>query len=161
MNHKLEETTKQQPGHGLKPTGFTLIEIMITVAIVAIISAIALPSYTKQVRKSRRVDAKSAVLDMAARLERYNTVNFVYSVSEKDLGYATPMPISVPSITAPYYRVHAVLTTSPPGYLLTATPVGDQVNDSCGAFTLSDLGVQALVIDGAAGSAAQVAECWK
>lgn len=150
-----------QFARGLKPRGFTLIEMMMVVVIVGIISAIALPSYTNQVRKSRRVEAKTALLDMAAREERHNTVNFVYSVSEKDLGYAMPMPISVPSLTAPYYQVQPVLTTGPAGYLLTATPVGDQAKDSCGTFTLSDLGVQALVINGAAGSAAQNADCWK
>jgi len=152
---------KPQSRHNTGSKGFTLIELMVTVAIVAIIAAIALPSYTNQVRKSRRVEARSALLDMAAREERYNTVNFVYSDVADQLGYATALPLLVPSAVTQYYSVRPVLTTSPAGYLLTATPVGDQVNDACGAFTLSDLGVQALVVNGAAGSVAQVADCWK
>jgi type IV pilus assembly protein PilE len=138
--------------------GFTLIEVMITVAIVAIMAAIALPAYTGQIRKSRRGDAKSALLDMAARLERYNTVNFVYTNSAVALGYAAD-PVVVPN-PAPngYYQITIALGTGSTSYLLTAAPVSgtDQVNDTCKSFTLTDLGVQAL-----SGATSSVADCWK
>ena len=66
--------------------GFTLIELMITVAIIGILSAIAYPSYESYVRKSRRVDAKNALLDLASRQERYFSVNNKYSTTAADLG---------------------------------------------------------------------------
>lgn len=136
--------------------GFTLIEVMITVAIVATMAAIALPAYTNQIRKSRRGDAKIALLDMAARLERYNTVNFIYTNSAVALGYAAD-PVVVPN-PAPngYYQITIALGTGSTSYLLTAAPLNDQTNDTCKSFTLTDLGVQAL-----SGATSSVADCWK
>ncbi len=52
------------------PKGFTLIELMVTIMVAAILAAIAVPSYTSQIRKSRRTEARNAVLDAAAREER-------------------------------------------------------------------------------------------
>lgn len=144
--------------------GFTLVEVMITVAIVAILAAIALPAYTKQIRKSRRGDAKIALLDMAARQERYNTTNFKYTGTLSALGYAGTEPIAsvaVPSSGTTYYLVSVSVPTAGTSFTATATPQSDQAGDTCGSFTLTDLGVQGLQIGGAAGSASQIAECWK
>ena len=136
--------------------GFTLIEMLITVAIVAIIAAVAMPAYSNQIRKSRRGDAKSALLDMAARLERYNTVNFVYTNSAIALGYVAD-PVVVPNpVPNAYYQINITLGTGSTSYLLTAAPLSDQVNDSCKSFTLTDLGVQGL-----SGASSSVADCWK
>ena len=67
--------------------GFTLIELMITVAVVAILGSIAMASYTSQIQKSRRTDARSAVMDLAGREEKlFSTVN-AYSGTASDLGY--------------------------------------------------------------------------
>ena len=68
----------QRQQHGVH--GFTLIELMVTVAIVAILSAIAYPAYTEYILKSRRTDAKNALLDLAARQERFYSLNNKYSI---------------------------------------------------------------------------------
>lgn len=150
--YPMRSNARRKPGQ----RGFTLIEILIVVAIVAILAAVALPAYTNQIRKSRRGDAKSNLLDMAAREERYNTVNFVYTLSATALGY-TADPVPVPSSTTMYYQVKVQsLGPGSTSYVLIATPQGDQVNDSCGSFTLTDLGVQAL-----SGNTSSVADCWK
>ncbi len=61
--------------------GFTLIELMITVIIIGIIAAIALPSYQEQVRKTRRTNAQADLLELAAYMERHYGENFSYTAA--------------------------------------------------------------------------------
>jgi len=142
--------------------GFTLIELMIAVAIVAIISAIAIPSYQNSIRKSRRPEAKSALLDLAARQERYYTLNGAYSdgvTVPNSLGYA--LPANLGTAAAPDY-VLSVVTPNPgtgPTFLLQALAQGDQQNDTCGTYTLDNLGNQ-MNIYPAGTPAAFIAGCW-
>jgi len=67
--------------------GFTLIELMFTVAIVGILSTVALPAYQDQIRKARRVDGESLLLDIAQEQERYHTNNYSYTTLPAELGY--------------------------------------------------------------------------
>ena len=83
--------TGRRRGHG-----FTLIELMIVVVIVAILAAVALPAYNDSVRKSRRTAAKTAVLDMASREEKFYTTNNAYASTASNLGeYAVPFIYSL------------------------------------------------------------------
>jgi type IV pilus assembly protein PilE len=130
-----------------KPGGFTLIELMIAVAIVAILMAIAIPNYQNQVRKSRRTSAKTALLDVAGREEKYYATNNNYPASLSSVGYTNvdgSGALQVPNNTnEDYYSVKISLATAPAtGFTATATPVGDQKKDSCGSFSVTDLGVQ-------------------
>jgi type IV pilus assembly protein PilE len=88
--------------HKFSPTrrsaGFTLIELMITVVIATVLISIAIPSYSKSIRKSRRTEAKSALLDIAGREERFFNTNNKYSILPSDIGYGAagvpfPMPV--------------------------------------------------------------------
>jgi type IV pilus assembly protein PilE len=133
--------------------GFTLIELMIVVAIVAILAAIAIPSYRKYVLQSHRSVAKSTLLEMASREERYYTLNNAYPASATSLNYPSAT-ISVPDATAPYYQVSVVNGGS--NFSLQAVPTGSQANDTCGTYTLNDLGVQ-----GNTGNSTSSADCWK
>ena len=109
---------------------FTLIETMIVVAILAIIVALAYPSYADQIRKSRRADAVSFLMSRAQLLERCFTHFNAYNTDTcPDPAGATPNG---------YYAVTVVRTSST--YTLIATPNGDQSFDNCGAFTLDYLG---------------------
>src|SRR5438105_3906474 len=67
--------------------GFTLIELLVTMVVAAILISIAVPSYQSQVRKSRRTEARNAVMDLAAREERYYSVNNTYTNLAVELGY--------------------------------------------------------------------------
>jgi type IV pilus assembly protein PilE len=136
-------------------SGFTLIELMVTVAIVTILATIAVTSYTSQIQKSRRTEAKTALLDLAGREERLFTTTNTYSSDEAFLGYATAAgtPMTNMAFGNGYYTLTAASTATT--YLLTATPVGAQAGDTaCGSLSVNQLGVQAVT------GTSTVATCW-
>ncbi len=138
--------------------GFTLVELMIVVVIGAILLSIAVPSYMASVRKSRRADAKTAVLELAGREERYLTTNPAgYSATPADLGYVG-FGVANPIGTGQYYYVSAVCVTpagaasacppstlAGPSFLITVTPVpgSSQARDTqCTSFSVDSGGSQ-------------------
>lgn len=136
-----------------KQNGFTLIELMIVVAIIGIIAGIAYPSYMESVRKSNRADAKASLNDVAHRLQRcfttynaYNNANCAVAESLKD-GATLNSGESL-------YTISAVLDGTT--YTLTAAPVTgkSQASDSkCASLTLTNTGIR-----NATGSLG--ADCW-
>lgn len=137
--------------------GFTLIELMITVAIVGILAAIAYPSYQDSVMKSRRTDVMGVLLGLANAMERHFTETNSYrgaagtTATPADTG--TPRIYTIPTETASFYTVtiSAALASS---YTLSAVPAGAQTNDKCGTLTLDQTGAKT----NSAGLASS--ECW-
>ena len=129
----------------LRPTrahGFTLIELMITVVIATVLLTIAIPSYKSAIQKSRRTDAKTAVLDLAAREQRYYSLQNSFTTSFANLGYATGTPTSV-TVGSGYYTVSLSTTTPTGGFTVTATATGSQTGDTaCQTFTVDNTGLQ-------------------
>jgi type IV pilus assembly protein PilE len=124
-------------------SGFTLIEIMITVLIVAVLAAIATAGYTNQVQKSRRTDARNALLDLAGREEKLFSTANAYSQTPSDLGYGA-VGISFPiTVGSGYYTVSASVANPPVSYLITATAIGTQANDTqCATLSVDQTGAQ-------------------
>lgn len=138
--------------------GFTLIELMITVAIVALLASIAYPSYLSYVRKSKRTDAKTSLLDLAAREERWYTTNNAYTSNGSNLGYSSDFPVSVPGGTsaATYILTISVSASTSTTFTATAAPAGSQASDSCGTYTVTDAGVQSTT-----GGTTDSQSCWR
>ncbi|MDE2626168.1 MAG: prepilin-type N-terminal cleavage/methylation domain-containing protein [Burkholderiales bacterium] len=126
-----------------RASGFTLIELMVTVAVIAILAAIALPSYRSYVLRSHRSDGLSALTQDQAIMERCYAQNFVYSAS--CAGFAS----SVWPQTTPggYYSINLVVTTAPAGYTFTATPLNSQVADTTCATIRIDQANQKVGLD--------------
>ena len=133
-----------------KRNGFTLIELMIVVAIVGILSAVAYPSYQESVRKSRRSDAQGDLAQLANFMERLFTENNFYNVDldgdganiGNDEADEFPFVVSPQTGTAFYNLSLAAVTATT--FTLQAVPIvgGPQAADSCGTMTLTQAGVR-------------------
>lgn len=108
--------------------GFTLMELMIVVAIIGILASIVLPSYTDYLRSSRRADAQSDMLKIQLGMEKWRANNNTYSSNLSDAGFTD---------NNPYYG-YTITVTSASAYSIAATAGGDQANDTgCTSLTLN------------------------
>lgn len=139
--------TNCDSGRHRNSAGFTLIELMIVVAVVAILASIAVPSYQEQIRKSRRGQAKADMVEYAQMAERFFTVNNTY------VGFALPTTQSPREAGATARYTLAVAPTATT-FTITATALGPQASDRCG-----DLGVTNTGAKSKSGSA-DLSECW-
>lgn len=116
--------------------GVTLIELMVTVAIVTILAGIAYPSYQDQVRRSRRAAATAWLMNVAARQQQRFVDVRSYAAAYADLGLATP-----PDVAARYtITISPPASGAPPGFTAVATPSGQQLKDSCGVLRIDQAG---------------------
>jgi type IV pilus assembly protein PilE len=132
--------------------GFTLVELMVTIVVGAILAAIAIPGFSSQIRKSRRTEARIAVQDAAAREERFFATHNFYSQTGTDLGYA-----AFPAAVGNYYMLNVRCTLACAGFTVTASPTatGTQSNDTaCTSFIVDQTGLQTAT------PAANSTICW-
>ena len=133
-----------------RASGFTLIELMIAVACVAILAGVAYPSYLGMISKGRRADAKSAMLDVAQRMERYYTERSTY------VGATLGATGIYAATSAQGYYNLAITAQSAAAFTLTATPAGAQVGDKCGTYSYNQLGTKGV----GGGATLSAAACW-
>ncbi|HQR85209.1 MAG: hypothetical protein B7Y59_11945 [Burkholderiales bacterium 35-55-47] len=132
--------------HPHSPKGFTLIEMLIALACVALLASLAWPSYQSLILRSQRAQARASLLQAAHWMERTASANGSYPLT-------ADVPASVLQIDGQRYRM--TFTSTAQSYTLSATPVGTQTADACGTLTVNHLGVRN--VQGASQTAAQ---CW-
>lgn len=137
---------RQRPAHG-----FSLIEMLVVLLLLAIVASVALPAYTEQVRRAHRAEARAGLLQAAHRLEREATATGAYPSVE--------LPGALATVPGGRYRIsrQKPLDATDAGirFILLAIPQAAQADDPCGTFTLSSTGERGL-----SGNQAKVADCW-
>jgi type IV pilus assembly protein PilE len=142
-----------------KTAGVTLVELMVTLAVLAILVSIGYPMYTDQVRKSRRVDARGGVMELAMAMDRHEGAFGRYTESATTIAGITfadgsPTPglnatfdDDVTRIAAQYREFfNFTITADNDTYTITATPTGGQANDSdCASFSINQIGTKSAL----------------
>ena len=146
-----------------KHKGFSLVELMIVVSIVAILAGIVYPSYLSQIQKTRRTDAKIGLTQLAQQLERCFTEFNVYnSANCAIVGAGQSINITSPDgrYTIKSQDAGNVENLTASGFKLYATPIGPQANDTCGTFTLDNFGNK-TTIDSIGTESSTAPGCWE
>jgi len=152
----MNEYPEAQTHNGrIRSRGFTLVELMIVTAVIAILAAIAYPSYGRYVLRAKRADAKQQLLQAAQWTERYLTANGQYPPATVALPAGLDQAPS--SGTANYAIGYAARTATT--YTLQAVPQGASTADECGTLTVNHQGVK-LAAGQTSASNAQVQACW-
>jgi type IV pilus assembly protein PilE len=136
--------------------GFTLVELLIVIAVLSIAIAIGYPSYRDQVRKARRAEGMGQLLELADRMERHYADLGTYD--QADGSDMTAADIYTDTTDDGYYTLSVDAGTDNVQFTVRATPTtkGGQNKDKCGTFMLDSLGVRSLT-----GNSLSVDECWK
>lgn len=128
--------------------GFTLIELMITVVVVAILAAVAMPSYTEYIKRSHRSNARTTLVGAAQWMERAATAIGSYPLT----GSVTA---GILSVEGNRYSVTATVALSGQTFTFTATPLGTQATDKCGSLIIDQAGRKTVT-----GASLTAEECW-
>ena len=140
--------------------GFTLIEVMVTVAIVAILAAVALPSYEEFILRSRRAEGKTELIKTQQLVERAFTDLNNYGSAIASVANASGV---LPTSEHGYYRITstpAPASTVASTYTLNSVPQTGQAKDRCKTLTITETGAKGVAATAGVAPTATAAECW-
>ncbi len=133
-----------------KNKGFTLVELMIVIAIIGILSAIAYPSYTEYVTRAKRADAMDSLTPLVARMEEYYGLNGTYDGAT--INAAGTGTVGGNESVDKYYTL-SIPVADAYSYMLVATPVRVGSDPDCTTLSLDSLGQKAA-------TGADATNCW-
>ena len=147
-------------------SGFTLIELMITAVIVAILAAIALPSYASYIARARRADARVQLVQAAQFMQRFYAANDSYSKDRASNDVINVIPAGLKQSPADSRKIYelALPLTNAVSFTLHMAPVagGSMVNDLCGTFTLTSTGARGILVNNVQDNTSPLRDtCWK
>lgn len=124
-------------------SGFTLIELLIVITIVAILAAVAVPTYHEYIKRSYRGEAQAYLMTIAARQQQFLLDTRSFSVASLDTIVSQPR-----NVATAYTVTMATAGGPPPTFTLTATPTTAQASEKCGALTLDQTGTKTAAVAG-------------
>ncbi len=150
-----------------KSQGFTLIELMIVVAIIGILAAVAMPAYTSYIARGERANARAQLLQVAQFMQRFYAANDSYLADRASTAVIDVVPANLKQAPADGTALYTLTipsgTLSASSFTLKMNPVSGlkMASDECGSFTLTSTGVRGVEVSGTAGSTTLRDKCWK